>query len=71
LIYEFFTQATKRAMRSITNSASVIKKVYVPKYIYPLSNVIANFVTFVICYRKGQSSIVLRTSNLLRSCCYR
>ncbi len=48
LIYEFFTQSTKRAMRSITNSASVIKKVYVPKYIYPLSNVLANYVTFVI-----------------------
>ena len=48
LIYEFFTQSTKRAMRSIRNSASVIKKVYVPKYIYPLSNVIANFVTFLI-----------------------
>ncbi|MBQ2902899.1 MAG: ABC transporter permease [Clostridia bacterium] len=48
LIYEFFTQSTKRAMRSISNSASVIKKVYVPKYIYPLSNVIANFVTFII-----------------------
>ncbi len=48
LIYEFFTQSTKRAMRSIRLSASVIKKVYVPKYIYPLSNVIANFVTFLI-----------------------
>lgn len=48
LIYEFFSQSTKRAMRSITNSASVIKKVYVPKYIYPLSNVISNFVTFLI-----------------------
>ncbi len=48
LIYEFFTQSTKRAMRSIQNSSSVIKKVYVPKYIYPLSNVIANFVTFLI-----------------------
>ncbi len=48
LIYEFYTQSTKRAMRSIRNSASVIKKVYVPKYIYPLSNVIANFVTFLI-----------------------
>lgn len=48
LIYEFFTQSTKRAMRSISNSASVIKKVYVPKYIYPLSNVIANFITFLI-----------------------
>ena len=48
LIYEFFSQSTKRAMRSINNSASVIKKVYVPKYIYPLSNVLANFVTFLI-----------------------
>jgi ABC-type polysaccharide/polyol phosphate export permease len=35
-------------MHSITLSASVIKKVYVPKYIYPLANVISTFVTFVI-----------------------
>jgi len=48
LLYEFYSQATKRAMRSIRNSASVIKKVYVPKYIYPLSNVLSTFVTFVI-----------------------
>ncbi len=48
LIYEFYTQSTKRAMRSIRNSASVIKKVYVPKYIYPISNIISNFVTFII-----------------------
>ncbi len=48
LLYEFFTQSTKRAMRSIRLSASVIKKVYVPKYIYPLSNVLSNFVTFLI-----------------------
>lgn len=48
LIYECFTQSTKRAMRSIRNSASVIKKVYVPKYVYPVSNVLANFVTFLI-----------------------
>lgn len=48
LLYEFFTQSTKRAMRSIRNSASVLKKVYVPKYIYPVSNVLSNFVTFAI-----------------------
>lgn len=48
LLYEFFTQSTKRAMRSIRLSASVIKKVYVPKYIYPLANVMSNFVTFMI-----------------------
>lgn len=48
LLYEFFSQSTKRAMRSINNSASVIKKVYVPKYIYPMANVISNFITFLI-----------------------
>ena len=48
LLYEFYSQATKRAMRSIRNSASVIKKVYVPKYIYPAANVVSNFITFII-----------------------
>ena len=48
LLYEFYSQSTKRAMRSIRNSSSVIMKVYVPKYIYPLSIVISTFVTFLI-----------------------
>ena len=48
LLFEFYTQSTKRAMRSIRNSASVLKKVYVPKYIYPVANVLSNFVTFAI-----------------------
>jgi len=48
LLFEFYSQSTKRAMRSVTGSASVIKKVKVPKYIYPLANVISNFITFLI-----------------------
>ena len=48
LLYEFFTQSTKRAMKSVRKNASIIKKVYVPKYIYPLSMVLSTFVTFVI-----------------------
>ncbi|MCL2301461.1 MAG: ABC transporter permease [Firmicutes bacterium] len=48
LLFEFYSQSTKRAMRSVTGSASVLKKVKVPKYIYPLSNVISNFITFLI-----------------------
>ena len=35
-------------MRSIRSHASIIKKVYVPKYIYPLSQAISTFVTFLI-----------------------
>ena len=48
LLFEFFTSSTKRAMRSIRGHAGIIKKVYVPKYIYPLSSVISTFVTFLI-----------------------
>lgn len=48
LLHDFFTQSTKRAMRSIRTNSSIIKKVYVPKYIYPLSSVLSTFVTFLI-----------------------
>lgn len=48
LLFEFYSQATKKSMRSVLSNASVIKKVYVPKMIYPLSSVISTFVTFMI-----------------------
>jgi lipopolysaccharide transport system permease protein len=48
LFYEVYSQSTKRAMRSVSGAASVIKKVRVPKYIYPIANVISNYVTFLI-----------------------
>lgn len=48
LIFDFYSQATKQSMNSIVGNAGIIKKVYVPKYIYPLSNVLSSFVTFLI-----------------------
>lgn len=48
LLHDFYTQSTKRGMRAIRTNASIIKKVYVPKYIYPLSSVLSTFVTFLI-----------------------
>ena len=48
LLYQFFTSATKRAMTSIRKQSSMIKKVYVPKYIYPLSEVLSALITFLI-----------------------
>lgn len=48
LVFEFFTQSTKKALRSFRENASIIKKVYVPKYMYPLSGVLSNYVTFSI-----------------------
>ena len=48
LLHEFFAHSTKRGMCAIRSNASIIKKVYVPKYIYPLSSVLSTFVTFFI-----------------------
>lgn len=53
LIYEFFTTSTKQAMTAFRRNAAIIKKVYVPKYMYPLSSILSTFVTTAIsmlCY---------------------
>ncbi|MDU6039270.1 ABC transporter permease [Clostridium butyricum] len=48
LIYDFFSQSTNQCMNSITGKSSLIKKIYVPKYLYPLSRVISSFIIFLI-----------------------
>lgn len=48
LLYTFFSNATKAAMKSIRSNGAMIKKVYVPKYIYPFSTILSNFVIFLI-----------------------
>lgn len=48
LLYSFFSSATNSAMKSIRSNSGMIKKVYVPKYMYPLSGIISNFVIFLI-----------------------
>lgn len=48
LVVSFFSTSTKQATKSIRQNASMIKKVYVPKYIYPLSSTISNFIIFLL-----------------------
>ncbi len=48
LLFDFFNSATKQAMTSFRRNAAIIKKVYVPKYMYPLSSIFSTFVTFAI-----------------------
>lgn len=48
LLYSFYSQATKAALKSIRANSGMIKKVYVPKYLYPLSAVAYNYVIFLI-----------------------
>ncbi len=48
LMYSYFSTSTKAAARSIRSNASMIKKVYVPKYLYPMASVLFNFIIFLI-----------------------
>lgn len=48
LLYSFFQSSTKSGLKAVSGNAAMIKKVYVPKYIYVIATVISNFVTFLI-----------------------
>lgn len=48
LLYTYFANSTKACMRSIKSHSAMLKKVYVPKYIYPLSSALSNYVIFLI-----------------------
>ena len=48
LLFSFFSSSTKAGLKSISGNAGMIKKVYVPKYIYVISAIISNFITFLI-----------------------
>lgn len=48
LMYSFFSNSTKTAMKSIRSNSKMIKKVYVPKYMYPLSCILSDYITFLI-----------------------
>ena len=43
VIFSFFSEATNMAMVSIIGNGELIKKIYIPKYIFPLSKVIFSF----------------------------
>ena len=48
LLYTFYSNATKAALKSIRSNSAMIKKVYVPKYLYPFSAIVYNYVIFLI-----------------------
>lgn len=47
LIFNFMNEATSSAMVSIVGNAPLIKKVYIPKYIFPLEKVMFAFVNML------------------------
>ncbi len=48
VFFNFFSEAVSMGMTSITGNASLIKKVYMPKYVYPVSRVISSLVNFAL-----------------------
>ncbi|MBQ2612739.1 MAG: ABC transporter permease [Methanobrevibacter sp.] len=50
LIYDFYKSATNGAMKSIKGNASIIQKIYVPKYMFTVSKVCYEFINFLISF---------------------
>lgn len=47
VMFTFFSESTNMAMESIIGNAQLIKKVYIPKYIFPISKVLSSFVNLL------------------------
>ena len=47
VMFNFFSESTNLAMGSIVSSASLIRKVYIPKYLFPLSKIAFSFVNLL------------------------
>ena len=50
VLYNFFSESTQASMNSIINSAALIKKVYVPKYIFVLSRILSCSINIFAAY---------------------
>lgn len=48
MLYDFMKQSTTNAMKSVTGNAALLKKVYMPKYIFTLSKVTSCMVDMVL-----------------------
>lgn len=44
ILFSFHSEATSQALMSIISNASLIKKVYIPKYLFPFSRVLSSMV---------------------------
>jgi len=53
MIFNFFKESTTLAMSSVIVNEGVIKKIYIPKYMFPLSRVISSLVNLsfsIVCF---------------------
>ena len=50
IIYGFFNESTTQAMGSVIGNEGMIKKVYIPKYVFPLSRVLSSLVNLLFSF---------------------
>ena len=50
VIFNFYSEATQISTTTITGSGQMIKKIYIPKYIFPLSKTMFSFFNFVLSF---------------------
>ena len=48
VIFNYFSESCGMALNSITGNASLITKVYMPKYIYPLTRILSSMINLLI-----------------------
>lgn len=48
VFFNFFNEAVSLGMTSITGNASLIKKVYMPKYVYPIARICSSLINFAL-----------------------
>lgn len=48
VLFNFFSESCSMTLLSVVGNASLISKVYVPKYIYPLTRTISSLINFLI-----------------------
>lgn len=47
IIFAFFSEATNMAMTSILGNGALLKKIYVPKYLFPFAKIVSSFVNLL------------------------
>ena len=57
ILFQFFSESTSMAMGSVIQNASLLKKVYMPKYVFPLSRVLSSAVN--LAFSLGALFIVM------------
>lgn len=50
VVFTFFSDSTTSAMTAIINNSSLIKKIYVPKYLFVLSRIFSSFINLLASF---------------------